>query len=572
MQKTYSEGRKSVSAQRVQVAELVRVSPSGTSNTGTDAVGSDTGTDEPGVRETARSDESPPSLARNSSIVAAGTMVSRISGLGRVLVIAAVLGPTFFGNLFQTTNVLPNLLFELFVGALVASLLVPPLIERIDRRDPDAVARFAGGFLGVVLVGFGIVATITVVAAPLLLRLLAIGIQDPAVHRSYLRVGLPLVALLVPQVFMYAIAATGNAVQNAHGRFALSSAAPALENVGVIATLLIFMVRYGDGLVITEVGFDQVLFLGIGTTLSSTLHAGAQWWGAHRVGVTLIPRAGWRDPEIRRLGRLALPSVGWAALNFLRLFAPLIVLGGIAGAVVAFQLALNFVQATVALGSRPMAMALLPVLSRLVHDGDKEGFQREHRAGVDLSLFVIVPAAAFLGMLAWSVAPVVAIGNMASSRGVQLCAVALMALAPAIVGDGIFTIATNASYARRDARSPLIAMALRIAVMGIGITIAFQLLEDIRLLGAVAGVISLADLVGAGLLQRRFEGVRSVGVSRVRTATAAVIGASVALLATSIAAPMVPPLVVVAAASAAGGCVYLMIQGLSGAPQLSRFS
>src|SRR3954470_8688491 len=89
-------------------------------------------------------------MLRNSATIAAWTMVSRATGFIRVAVVAAILGPTFFGNLYQATNSIPNVLYELLTGALFASLLVPPLVRHVDALDVGGQRRLVDGFLGVV--------------------------------------------------------------------------------------------------------------------------------------------------------------------------------------------------------------------------------------------------------------------------------------------------------------------------------------------------------------------------------------------------------------------------------------
>ncbi|MGH3115333.1 MAG: hypothetical protein ACRDOP_17880, partial [Gaiellaceae bacterium] len=88
-------------------------------------------------------------VAGNSLTVAAWTTISRVTGLGRVVAIAAVLGPTYLGNTYQATNLVPNLVFELLAGSLLAGLIVPPLLRHLADDDLERAARVAGGFLGV---------------------------------------------------------------------------------------------------------------------------------------------------------------------------------------------------------------------------------------------------------------------------------------------------------------------------------------------------------------------------------------------------------------------------------------
>src|SRR5256885_5011509 len=116
------------------------------------------------------------SAARDSMTVAAWTIISRVTGVIRFAVIAAVLGPTFFGNTYQVTNSLPNLLYYgLLAGSLFSSLLVPALVRHIDAHDQRASERIAGGFLGITLLLLLLVAPLAIIAGPQVLRFAALG-------------------------------------------------------------------------------------------------------------------------------------------------------------------------------------------------------------------------------------------------------------------------------------------------------------------------------------------------------------------------------------------------------------
>src|SRR5437773_11614684 len=114
--------------------------------------------------------------ARDSMTVAAWTIVSRVTGVIKFAVIGAVLGPTFFGNTYQFTNSLPNLVFYgLLAGSLFSSLLVPALVRHIDAGDRQASERVASGFLGMTLVALVVIAPVAIAIGPLVLRFAAVG-------------------------------------------------------------------------------------------------------------------------------------------------------------------------------------------------------------------------------------------------------------------------------------------------------------------------------------------------------------------------------------------------------------
>lgn len=448
-------------------------------------------------------------VATSSLSGATWTTVSRITGFGRVVTIAAVLGPTYFGNIFQATNLVPNLTYEFLTGALFASLLVPSLVGHIDSDDTEAGQRLAGGFLGVALIAFSVVTAVVIAAGPALLGLLSLGVESSGVAEAQERVGWILLVMLMPQVLLYGIAATGAAVMNAHGRFALAAAAPAVENFGVIATMGALVALFGTAPSLENVETPYLLVLGLGTTGAVALHALVQWLGARRCGVLLIPRAGWRDPEVLAVLRRAVPSLGYAGLNSIRVFAVLVVANRVAGGVVAFQLALNFYYLPVAVWARPVSLAMLPQLSRL-RDAPRT-FHDELVRGASLVLFLVVPAAMAYCVLAVPLAKAASFGEMSTPTGIILVAASLAALAPGVLGEAGFVVGTHASYARADAGRPLRSMAVRTVITLSGATVAFQLADGVALLVLLGLAISAGNLTSAGLLGRGLLHVRERG-------------------------------------------------------------
>src|SRR5580693_314181 len=177
----------------------------------------------------------PEGAVGDSLSVAVWTVISRFTGVLRGVTIAAVLGVTYFANTYQFTNSLPNLIFYgLLAGSLFSSLLVPALVKHIDSGDKHAAERVAGGLMGVALLAMLAVVPVAAPLTPLLLKLGSLGSASAAAH-GQAGAGAILVLLLLPQVPLYAFIGTSTAVMNAHRRFALAAAAPAIENLGTIA-------------------------------------------------------------------------------------------------------------------------------------------------------------------------------------------------------------------------------------------------------------------------------------------------------------------------------------------------
>jgi putative peptidoglycan lipid II flippase len=438
-------------------------------------------------------------VAVDSLLGAAGTLLSRVSGLARLVVVGAVLGPTFFANLYQSTNSLPSLVYELMVGSLLTSLVVPAVVVHFDRDGLATGARLASRFLTLAMTASLAVIALVIAAGQQVLGLLTAGAPGGPGSTGLLPAWL-LLGLLAPQVPLYMLVGTAAAVQNARGRFALASAAPSVENVAVAATLVIYAATFGSGAPRGH-GLSEVALLGGGTTTAVLLHAALQWWGAHRCGVRLtLSWAGWRDPEVRSILRLAVPSLGYAGLNIVRYSCFLVVVAAFPGAVVALSIAWSFYSLIVALAGRPIAQAALPHLSRAFHSGDDPGFSEALRRTLGLALFLSVPSAVAYAVLSGPLAAAVTFGQMDVTNGTQLVQYCLLGLSLGVIGQTLTEVATQAAYARRDARRPLQVLVLRTVVALVGMLIARALLEGPALMLAAGASVAVSDLVAGTAL------------------------------------------------------------------------
>lgn len=447
--------------------------------------------------------------ARDSMTVGAWTALSRGTGVIRVVVIGAVLGPTFLGNTYQLTNSLPNLIYYGFLaGSLFVSLLVPALVKHIDSRRPKDTARVSGGFLGIALALLLLLAPLAVVLLPELLRVTSlggVGLSGSTLQDSgQIGVTRLLILLTIPQVFLYAVVGSATAVMYAHRRFALPAAAPLVENLGIILVLVLVGLIYGTGKELGSQSTGQVLLLGLGSTGAVAAHAAIQWWGARRAGIVLRPRAGWRDPEVLVTIRKALRSVTQAGLLAVQLLALLLVSNRVAGGTVAIQMALNFYYLPIALAATPVALALLPRLSRLHQSDSKDEFTGTFMQGLGLALFLAVPAAVGFVVLADPIAHTIAAGQMASPEGLRMIAAGLAALALGLVGETMFYVTTQAAYARGDTRTPLISMGLQAAVC-LTLCVLATFARPSLLLPAIGTAYAVAALIGGAHLFLRMS-------------------------------------------------------------------
>lgn len=515
-----------------------------------------------------------PSGAVGDSLVVAGwTLVSRVTGVGRVIAIAAVLGPTFYGNTYQATNSLPNTIYYgLLGGSLLSSVLVPALVGHIDARDRAASERVAGGVLGVLLAGLAVALPLALLATPVLLEIGSHAGAGATAAAAQARVARVLLLMLLPQVFLYAVVGCSSAVMHSRRRFALAAAAPAMENIGSITTLIVVALVWGTGAAVTDVSDGELLVLGLGTTGAVAVHAALQWWGARRAGVVLRPRAGWRDPEVTGVLRNAAPSLAQAALGAVELLAVLFVANTVAGGVVAYQVAANFYFLPIALGATPVALSLLPRLSRLPSGGVyRDTFVR----GLRFALFIAVPAAVATVVLAPTLARAIAFGRMSSGNGEAMVTAALLALGAGIIGETAFLVGTYSSYARGDMRSPLRSAGLKTAIclplLAAALTVHGKtVVLVVGLAMSVSALLAATHRVGR-LLQQLPGGAEPLLRPLLRTGAATLLLAGPLWLGGRLVLRADSRPAVLAAAGAlvlAGAGLYLLAQRLLGAPEM----
>ncbi len=131
--------------------------------------------------------------------------------------------------------------------------------------------------------------------------------------------------------------------------------------------------------------------------------------------MTLVPRAGWRDPDVRQVVRRAVCSMAQAGLLAGQILLLLAMAGQVAGGTVALQMSLNFYYLPLAIAAAPVGLALLPRLSRMIAEDRASDFADAYQRAVGLALFLVVPAALGYVVLAVPLANVVAVGQMSSA-------------------------------------------------------------------------------------------------------------------------------------------------------------
>ncbi|HEV2086830.1 MAG TPA: murein biosynthesis integral membrane protein MurJ, partial [Cryptosporangiaceae bacterium] len=446
------------------------------------------------------------SVARNSGIMAAGSVVSRVTGFVRTAAIAAAIGALTVGNAYQVSYALPLQVYELVLGGVLTSVLVPVLVKA-RKRDPDGGDGYTSRLLSLAVVVLGVTTVLAVLSAPLLTGIFANADTTPEARGLITALSY----FMLPSIFFYGLSALLAAVLNTRGHFAAPMWAPIVNNLVVISMALVFLALSTGRLTAATIQPWQVALLGGGTLLGVVSQVAALAPALRRVGYRFRFQLQLRGLGLRQLGRMAGWMFAYVAVSqvgvivVLRLASLNDTRGGPSALVhnSAFILFMT-VHGIVAVS---VITALMPRMSAAAVDGKLGEVAAHLSQGARLSAVILVPATA--AYLALGVPIAVAVfqwGNLGHDSATAI-GYALMAAAIGLVPFAISQMQIFAFYALGDTRTPALA---NIAVVAVKVVMALALYALLPPAWTIVGLMTantasyaVAVAVSAWLLRRR---------------------------------------------------------------------
>lgn len=520
-----------------------------------------------------------PSLARGAAIITLATAASRVTGFIRVIVVAAAMGTTFLANTYQTANTAPNVIFELVAAGVLTSIFVPTFVEYLVKGEEKEGWDAANALTSVALVGLIAIGGLLALAAPLIMRVLTIGVNDAALREEEVELGSTFLRLFAPQVIFYGAGMIMTGALHARRRFALAAVAPIFSNLVVIGTYLLYASMRGNRPPSVQgITSGQILVLGIGTTL-----------GVVAMTVVLIPqlvRLGWhfrfrfdpRHPAVKRGARLGVWALGYAGGYQAGLIVVLVLANKVEGGVAAYQWAYTFFYLPHALFAAPIFSVLFTAMSEHVARKEEGQLLVRMRDGLRMLGFVLLPMAAALVVLAGPLSQVTLQYGVMTPAGAELVGRVLLAFAVGLPMYSSFLVFTRGFYALGDTKTPTLVNAGTVVVSSVAGVVLFNALPEGWEVAGLAFGHSLGFALGAIVLGRTFHArvgsTKSVALrtSLLRTTTIA-LGSLLAML--GVASLMEgrskgAALTELAAAGLAGAVVYLAAMSLLKAPELKQ--
>lgn len=298
--------------------------------------------------------------ARHSLIVFTGTLTSRILGFVRVILVGTTLGYTRLSDSYSLANETPNMMYELILGSLIASTMVPFFVQQFKRKDTNA----DHALMSFVFISAGALTLVSLALAPLLADFMT-ALNSSSSASAQKSLVLFFLLFFLPQIFFYAITAAMQAFLAARSRFTASAFAPIINNVVVIGTLLYVRSRSHE----LDVSLNKisslplVLFLAIGTTTGVVLITALITIDYIRAGGRL-KIVSLRNQHVRALIARSKWMIAYAVANQIALFVIIAFANSYRGGVAMYLVAWSFFQLPHGLIANSIMTTMIP---RITH-------------------------------------------------------------------------------------------------------------------------------------------------------------------------------------------------------------
>lgn len=473
------------------------------------------------------------SLARSTALMTLGTVFSRLTGVIRLAVFAAILGvvETRFPDTYNLANTAPNIIYELVLGGLVAAVFVPVFVELLETKDRDEAWAAISGIFNLSLVVLAIFSLLGILGAPLFARFYASTLSGEEAARQQ-EVLIFLLRVFIPQVVLYGIYFMASGILNAHQRFVLPMFTQVLNNLVIIAVFVMFGRLY-DLVTLESVTNEQLLFIGLGTTLSvapaglAILPAMLRL-GPYRLTIKV-------DPLLRkRLIGLSVFLIGFVGANQLAYLVMQRLANDTQGGYTAFLAAQTFYLLPIGVFVWSITTAIVPRLSRDALNERWSGFQDTISLGAGATLFLIVPSAVGLAVLARPLVQALLEHGVVTGASTDLITGVLIFFVLGLVQFSLYLVYVRAFYSMQDAKTPFL---INCVVVVLNVIVIFPMYDLLGVKGLAAGQ-AIAYTAGVALqlwvLRRRVGGIglKRLAVSSGKTLLAAgVMGVAVYALA-----------------------------------------
>jgi putative peptidoglycan lipid II flippase len=394
------------------------------------------------------------SLVRHVGTIGGLTAISRVFGFARDMLLARVLGAGLAADAFQLAFTLPNTFRRLFAEGAFSVAFVPLYSRALHGTDDqpgseEAAEKFADDVLSVfvwVLLAFS---ALCMVFMPAIVWALASEYADVP-GKFDLSVFLSRVTF--PYLFFISLVAMLSGLLNARSRFGPGAVVPVLLNLFLISGILLgdhLRGDSGDDVLVVEILAAAVSLSGLAQFLYLL-------WETRRAGVKLKVQLPKLTPEVRKLGLLILPATFGAGIyQISQLVDTFFATSLPQGSLTLLKLADRLNQMPLGIVGIALGTAILPMLSRHIHTGDKAEAQRLQGNAFEIATLLTLPAAAALAVCAPAFCAAFFVGGKFTAADGALMAQIVVALVAGLPAYVVVKVLNPGFFAREDTRTPV---------------------------------------------------------------------------------------------------------------------
>ncbi|HEY5342419.1 MAG TPA: murein biosynthesis integral membrane protein MurJ [Solirubrobacteraceae bacterium] len=459
-------------------------------------------------------------VARNTAIFSIGTGVSRVVGLGREIVFASYFGTSGAASAFTIAFLVPNLVANLFANAALSAAFVPVFTDLLQQGRKKDALRLASTLFWIMLIGLGAIAAFFILAAGTIMPLF-IG---PTFSGALNDLTIGLSQVLFPVVLLLGLTGLLTGILQSYDHFTIPAISPAVWNLVIIVLLVVLAPHFH--------GDDKVYAYAIGILAATGAQLALAFGALGRIDFRLQFSIDWHDPRIRQVFTLMLPvTIGLGIVNLDQL------INSAFGSLVsdeaprAIDNAFRIYMLPQGMFSVAVATVLFPVLSRLAARRDPTGMRHTVGTGMRQINLLLIPAAAFMIVLATPITRLVFERGHFDAQSTKLVSEALFWFSFSLPFAGINLLLTRTFFSLQRPWIPTKLAGMNIAV---DIVVSVALYKPLGIAGLVIGTVAANAVMTALQLHRlrigfngRLEGAQTTMITaRIALASALLAGAS----------------------------------------------
>ena len=390
-------------------------------------------------------------LLKSTAIIGSWTLVSRLLGLIRDILMAKYLGASLVNDALVTAVKLPNLFRRMFAEGAFNAAFVPLYARRIEEEGDEVAANFAGQAMAALFLMVALITIIFQITMPWSLNMIGFGLDRTAEAGMTAPYDLAVLyaRITMPYLLLMSLAALFSGVLNTRGYFAAAAFVPILLNIVLIGILAIAS-RFVDNLE------TLALYISIGWIVSGLFQAGLLVWAIRKAGIKLPLFRPRLTPGVKRLVTLGIPGLISAGITHINLMVSHSIATTMDSAASWLYYSDRLYQLPLGMIGIAMGVALLPSLSRSLRAGDDSGAMVSMNRATEISAVLTLPAAIALAVMPeFLIAGLFERGLFKAEDTIQ-AAKALRMFAFGLPAFVMLKVLTPAFFARENTKTPMI--------------------------------------------------------------------------------------------------------------------